>query len=164
MADETEREKREKRIQESTRALEAFAASRIMNAPIAAVLPAEPGWRVVLHEPHDGDRSRLFLADIAFWAVEPALLLPRPEPKAPLTSALGLLQVLQGPGPETRRTPAFPLYPLDAERKRFDIARLVAWVGPDEPDDEAVLRRLVEHLEREAERLRKETEKMEGPR
>lgn len=126
---------------------EDYVVQCIMGAPIAAVLPAEPGWRVVVGEPQENGEWHLVVKPIYFWAVEPVMILPRQGPSAPLSSLVGLMQVMAGAG--KRREPVYPLYPLDEQKRRYDARHLHTWVGPDETDVE-VLQRVVAYIEKEA--------------
>lgn len=137
-----------------------YTARRIMNAPIAAVLPAEPGWRVVLGESQENGEWHLVVKPIYFWAVEPAVILPNPAPEPPRISLMVLVQAMAGA--EQRRDPLYPLYPLDAEKKRYDARYLHTWVGPDETDEQ-VLQRVVEYIEKKAATARRSVTKAPAP-
>ncbi len=113
-----------------------------MQSPIAAVIPAEPGWRVVRFR-QKGDEQELYLEPIAFWAIEPSIPCPKPLPKEDISSLNYILGVLGNNS--TRRDPLWPMSPLDAQKKRYDINTLHAWVGPDETDEE-VLARVSAHI------------------
>jgi len=106
-----------------------------MGRPIAAVLPAEPGWRVVMHRRGCEAAEKvedLYLLPVHFWAVEPTLLSPRSWVTIPSTSV-----------PPKVERPVLHLYPLDEKKARYDMNDLYALAGPDE-SDEAITQRLVE--------------------
>jgi len=121
-----------------------------MAAPLAAVLPAEPGWRAIVQVGQE-----LRAEPIAFWSVEPTMVLPKPVEVAAKESPIEFLMrsLFTGPdaGVERVRAPMMSMYPLDANRRRFDILTLHAWVGPDETDAE-VFARVVEFAHQEAKR------------
>lgn len=123
-------------------------AKALTASPIAAVLPAEPGWRAVVAVDVPGDPTvhQIVTRPIAFWSVEPTMMFPTPISFAAETATDRLLMALAGMGQmPNREEPAFRMWPLDDARKRFDAARTYAWFGPDVDDAEAI-RRVVEWI------------------
>lgn len=147
------------------------AGKGLMARPIAAVLPAEPGWRVVLSEcgpemPQENGpalvRVTLSLRPIYFWAVEPALVCPpRPTTVMAPMSVMDIFGLATAPAARDFEQPVYPLYPLDKERRRYEVDDIMAWVGPDE-SDEAALRRLQEVITKRTEvELKRHADKAE---
>lgn len=122
-------------MNEEMKALAKKVGEVIMSRPIAAVLPAEPGWRVVMHRRGCEGAEKvedLYLLPVHFWAVEPTLFSPRSWVSYPSTDM-----------PPKVAQPSFHLYPLDENKARYDAENVYALAGPDE-SDAAITQRLVE--------------------